>query len=948
MDRKADVQDTGAELLALIEEVAAELHPHRTLPPLGLDSDLAREAGLDSLGRIELMLRIQHRFGARLADEDAIGAATPRELLKAIASAPANGTTSTRATPRIATGPVAAGAEPASAETLIDVLDQRAAATPDAVHVRLLGDETETDRLTYGDLHAGALAVAAGLRAHGIEPGDTVALMLPTGLDFFLAFHGVLRAGGVPIPLYPPVRSEELESHARRLAAILDNAQARLFIATAQTRPAGRILQGLVPALRTVDSVDRLRNSQEPPETVRRAGTDLAFLQYTSGTTGAPKGVMLSHANLLANIRAMGPAVGADSSDRFVSWLPLYHDMGLIGACLATLYYGVEVILMSPLQFMARPERWLWAIHDFGGTISAGPNFAYDLCAGRVRDEALEGLDLSNWRLAFNGAEPVSADTLERFTARFAPFGFRAEAMMPVYGLAESSVGLAFPPPGRGARIDTVDRATLERDGQAIPAAADATGVLRFVACGSALRGHELRVVDTAGSPVPERQEGRVQFRGPSCTAGYHANPEATAELFSADGWLEAGDRGYLANGEIHLTGRIKDIIIRAGRNLYPQDIEAAVAAVEGIRKNNVAAFATTAAREGARASPGSPERLVVMAETRTTDAGARDRLAAACARAAADVIEGGADEIVLVGPRTIPKTSSGKIRRGDCRALYESGTTGRGHGSARQIARLLIAAAGAAIARAPGATLRMAFGIWCWIAAIVFGVPAAIITVFTPGIRARSAVARALARALIALAGVRLSVHDRVTLSNPSVIVANHASFTDGLFLRAALPGPLVFVAKRELARHAPLRWALERIGAEFVERGDLRRGLEDLARIEARAERGETVVAFAEGMLADGAGLRDFRMGPFVVAARAGLPVIPVALRGTRRLLRASAWLPAPAAVEIVTGAPIPPSGPDWNDALALRHQARAFIAAHCGEPDLADTGPALIRNL
>lgn len=948
MDRKADGRDTGAELLALIEEVGAELHPNRAAPALGLDSDLSREAGLDSLGRIELMLRIQHRFGARLADEDAINAATPRDLLKAITSAPATGTTSTRATPRIATEPIAAGAEPASAETLIDVLDQRAAATPDAVHVRLLGDEAEVDRLTYGELHAGALAVAAGLRAHGIEPGDTVALMLPTGLDFFLAFHGVLRAGGVPIPLYPPVRAEELESHARRLAAILDNAQARLFIATAQTRPAGRILQGLVPALQTVDTVDRLRHSQEPPETVRRADTDLAFLQYTSGTTGAPKGVMLSHANLLANIRAMGPAVGADASDRFVSWLPLYHDMGLIGACLATLYYGVEVILMSPLQFMARPERWLWAIHDFGGTISAGPNFAYDLCAGRVRDEALEGLDLSNWRLAFNGAEPVSADTLERFTARFAPFGFRAEAMMPVYGLAESSVGLAFPPPGRGARIDTVDRATLERDGQAIPAAADTTGVLRFVACGSALRGHELRIVDTAGSPVPERQEGRVQFRGPSCTAGYHANPEATTELFSTDGWLEAGDRGYLANGEIHLTGRIKDIIIRAGRNLYPQDIEAAVAAVEGIRKNNVAAFATTATREGARASPGSPERLVVMAETRVTDTAARSRLADTCARAAADVIEGGADEIVLVGPRTISKTSSGKIRRGDCRTMYEQGITGRARGTTRQIVRLLLATAGAALGRAPGATLRTTYGIWCWIAAIVFGVPAAMITMVTPGIRLRSTVARTLARALIALAGVRLRVHGRVALSTPGVIVANHASFADGLFLRAALPGPLVFVAKRELARHAPLRWLLERVGAEFVERVDLRRGLDDLTRIEARAQRGETVVAFAEGMLADGAGLRDFRMGPFVVAARAGLPVIPVALRGTRRLLRASAWLPTPGAVEIFTGDPLQPSGREWNDALALRQQTRTFIAAHCGEPDLADTGAALIRNL
>jgi 1-acyl-sn-glycerol-3-phosphate acyltransferase len=948
MDEGAQDRDTDRELLALIDAVVAELHPGRAPAALDLDSDLSRDAGLDSLGRIELMLRIQQRFGVRLADEDAIAAATPRALRAAMDAAPTADSAPRPGPPRAATAPAEAGAEPETASTLVEVLDHRAATHPDGIHVRLLGDDGDADQLSFGDLRTGALAVAAGLRARGIEPGDTVALMLPTGLDFFLAFHGVLRAGGVPIPLYPPVRTEELESHARRLAAILENAGARLFIATDRTRPAGRVLQGLVPTLESVATVDQLRGSGEPPETVHRAATDLAFLQYTSGTTGAPKGVMLTHANLLANIRAMGHAVGAQPSDRFVSWLPLYHDMGLIGACLATLYYGIEVILMSPLQFMARPERWLWAIHRYGGTISAGPNFAYDLCAGRIRDEDLQGLDLSGWRLAFNGAEPVSADTLERFTRRFAPHGFRATAMMPVYGLAESSVGLAFPPTGRGARIDRVERTALERDGRAEPAGNEQTDALRFVACGSALRGHGLRVVDGDGNPLPERTEGRVQFNGPSCTRGYYANPEATAELFTADEWLESGDRGYLAEGEIYLTGRIKDMLIRAGRNLYPQDIEAAVAAVDGIRKNNVAAFATTAARQGDGPTPGAAERLIVMAETRVTDPAQRERLLADATRAAAGVIEGGPDEIVLVGPRTIPKTSSGKIRRGDCRALYERGTAGRAHGTAAQIARLLATTAGSALRRAPRTAARKAFGFWCWVVGLGFGIPAAVVMIATPGARLRSAVARALARALIALAGVRLRVSGDVHHPEPRVIVANHASYLDGLFLRAALPGPLVFVAKRELARHTPVRWFLTRIGAAFVERDDPRRGLDDLARIEKRARQGESVVAFAEGRLADGAGLRDFRMGPFVVAARTGMPVMPVAVRGTRRLLRASALLPAPSAVEITVGEALAPTGTTWSDALALRQESRAFIAEYCGEPDLADSSATVLRNL
>lgn len=931
------------ELLAEVGDLAEELHGGRR-PQLALDSDLGADAGLDSLGRVELMLRLQRRFGVDLAEDAAIAANTPRDLLAALTEAPAASARVLRATTRrdSATAPSADPGPPTEAATLVDVLDHRAAHTPDDTHVILLADEVgDEQHLSYAQVRAGAAEVASGLRGQGLAPGEPVALMLPTGADFFFAFHGVLRAGGVPVPLYPPVRADRMETHARRLTGVMTNAEARFFVASPRTRPVGRLLQAMVASVAAVATVDELRATEEPLAKVARRPDDLAFLQYTSGTTGDPKGVMLTHANLLANIRAMGPAVGAGPQDRFVSWLPLYHDMGLIGACLTTLYFGVAVILMSPLQFMTRPERWLWAIHRHGGTMSAGPNFAYDLAAARIDEAALAGLDLSSWRLAFNGAEPVSPRTLERFATRFHPYGFDERAFMPVYGLAESSVGLVFPPTGRGPKIDRVDHERLAHDQRAEPAAADPEGTLRFVSCGQVLAGHELRVVDANGAALPERREGRVQFRGPSCTSGYYRNPDATRALFTADGWLESGDRAYVADGELFVTGRTKDLIIRGGRNIHPEEIEAAVSAVDGIRKNNVAAFASGRDPHG--------ERLIVMAETRITGESARDALVEAARNAAAAVVEGGPSELVLVLPGTIPKTSSGKIQRSACRTLFETGAAERPAGPIRQWLRLIRSSVAGMARRSPLAAARRAYGLWCWVVGLAVGLPGAVAVVVTPMPGARAGLARAVCRALLALTGVSLRVSAPAgSAHRPAIVVANHASYLDGLILRAALPGRVFFIAKHELARFRLADLLLRRIGVEYVDRSDHRQGLADLERIQARTVAGETPIAFPEGVLADGPGLRDFRVGPFMVSVNSGVHVLPVAIRGSRRLLPCSALLPRPAHVELVVGEPEVPEGDDWAAALALRERARAFILSHCDEPDLATAGHAVAGNV
>jgi len=931
-------------LLGVIHEVARELQSGREVPRPELESDLERDLGLDSLARIELMLRLERHFGIRLSDETAIEARTPRDLLTALGDAPPVDAEAAPATmdQRSEAGAGSDAGPPRAAGTLIEVLDWHADQRPDKVCVTLHDDAGHGERLTYGELRRGAAQVATGLRERGLRAGQTVAIMLPSGFDYFFAFHGILRAGGIPVPIYPPLRPDQIESHCRRQAGVLGNAGSVFLIASLETRAVGRLLRGLLPDLQDVVSVDDLRAEGGVTGSVPRSSRDIAFLQYTSGTTGNPKGVVLTHANLLANIRAMEESIQPDAaSDVFVSWLPLYHDMGLIGACLGTLYYGVHLVLMSPLQFIARPQRWLWAIHRHGGTLSAGPNFAYDLCAGRIDDEALRGLDLSSWRLAFNGAEPVVPRTLRRFEERFRPYGFRPEAMSPVYGLAESSVGLAFSDVSRPARVDRVQRATFHSEGRAIPAGRDEDDALEFVDCGQPLPGHEIRIVDEQDRELPERHQGHLQFRGPSCTSGYYRNAEATAGLFHGD-WLDSGDYAYLVDGAVYPCGRSKDMIIRAGRNIYPYDLEQAISQIEGIRKNCVAVFSSPEPET-------SLERLVVMAETRETDGDVRERLRDRIRDTTLELLEIPPDDVALVPPQTVPKTSSGKIRRPGARAIYEQGVaSARGGAMALQVVRLVLSGTGPALARGLRHVRNGLFTGWSWLVSTVLLVPALLVLAVLPGARARAGLARWTTRAAFAGAGIPLRVQGRDNLpQGPCIYVANHASYIDSPALRAVLPGPFVFVGKRELHTHPVSRLMVKRLGGEYVERADHRQGLADLERTEKRARGGESVLFFAEGTFTSAEGLRPFRIGAFMVAVRAGLPVVPIALRGTRSILRGHSYRPLPGRIDIDIGPPIHPTGDDWDAALRLRDETRAFILEHCGETDLESTRTGILGD-
>lgn len=926
------VTEPVSEVLAIVHTLFAELHrqsgPDR---PIRLDSSLDQELGFDSLARVELIQRVQRAFGIDLPEDTLARVETPRDLLEAIqkrTSGPA------RQAPRPSVAPLESAREEATeATTLLEVIDWHVHRQPDRIQIVHLGKQGEQP-ITCRDLTEASERVAAGLQTRGLEAGQSVAIMLPTCPEYFAVYLGILRAGGIPVPIYPPAHLAQVEEHVRRHVGILCNAGAVLLVTIPEARVVARLLQAHVHSLRAVVSAQELLQSRDSLTPVPVSAQDVACIQYTSGSTGDPKGVVLTHANLLTNIRAMGQAIGLRPADVFVSWLPLYHDMGLIGAWLGTLYFGIPLVVMSPLTFLARPIRWLQAIQAYCGTLSAAPNFAYELCVKKIGDEELAGLDLSSWRLAFNGAEMVWPETLTRFGSRFALYGFHSEALTPVYGLAECSVGLAFPPPGRGPLIDRVQRDSFTRTGRAVPAVPDQASALSFVSCGRPLPGHELRIVDASGDELGERQEGRLEFRGASATRGYFNNPRATAQLFR-DGWLDSGDTGYLAAGEVFLTGRVKDIIIRGGRNIYPHEVEEAVGEIPGVRKGCVVVFGNPDPASGT-------ERLVVLAEIRESGRHERQQLRETINAAVVEILGEPADQVVLAPPRTVLKTSSGKLRRAATRALFEAGLAGEHRRPGWwQIAAL---AAGAVIPQLQRWVTRAAdvmFAAWAWAVFCLVAPVVWIVTSVTPRPSWAWTVGRAGARLLLWLTGTPLIVSglEHVPRGTTCVLVANHASYLDGLVLLAALPEPIGFVAKRELREPFIPRVYLQRLGAEFVERSAAHESVQDARRLEVALHAGRALLFFPEGTFTRVSGLQPFRMGAFVVAANTGVPVVPAAICGTRAMLRDGQWWPRRGPITITFGAPLLPRA-DAHDAfdaaVRLRDAARAHILRHCGEPD------------
>lgn len=557
---------------------------------------------------------------------------------------------------------------------LVDLLRYRA--THDGRergYTYVVDGETARRHLTYEQLDQRARAIAARLQSLNLA-GERALLLYPTGLDFIAAFFGCLYAGVIAVPAYPPRRNRNL----KRIQAIAADATPRIALTVQEVLDRVELMAGDTPTLEgmrwwatdscEVDSAEAWTPPQIDPQT-------LAFLQYTSGSTGAPKGVMLSHANLMHNASIISRAFQPRAAAGSLFWLPLYHDMGLIGGVLQPLYLGNPNTLFSATHFLQKPVRWMRLLSDLGAGISGGPNFAYDLCVERVSEEEKDDLDLSQWSLAFNGAEPVRAETMDRFTAAFSRCGFRREAFYPCYGLAEATLLVTGgerdePPVVRSYEVEALQAGRAER----VKMPGGDSSARRLVSSGRSLANQRVEIVDSeTGDRMPEGRVGEIWVAGPSVARGYWQRPDLSIETFGAgfsdkrEPFLRTGDLGFFDDGELFIAGRVKDLIIIRGVNHYPQDIELTVQqAHDDLRITPGAAFSIGG--EGA-------ERLVVVQETTRRRHLAVEEICAAIRRSIAAEHDISVAAIVLLKPHSIPRTSSGKIQRTACRDAYLAGT---------------------------------------------------------------------------------------------------------------------------------------------------------------------------------------------------------------------------------------------------------------------------------
>ncbi len=923
-----------SQLLSIVRDFLHELEAERAVQAISLDASLERDLGIDSLGKVELFHRIEKQFSVRLPESAMVEAESLRDLMKIIVQKDSGKLIQTQPqqfSPLLEMTSL----DLTNAQTLIDVLVTYATKEPERPHLYLQDEVGKEQVIHYGQLFEEARKIARGLYKQGIQPGETIGIMLPTSADFFYVFCGILLAGAIPVPIYPPYRPDRIEEYAKREAKILQNAQARLLITFSRAEVLSNILRTFIPSLKEVTTVKNLQLLEGPLQEVSIESSDPVLIQYTSGSTGDPKGVLLTHENMLANIRAIINAIPVKPTDVEVSWLPLYHDMGLM-SWLGSLYVGIPITILSPLTFLTRPERWLWAIHYHRGTLSGGPNFAYELCVKKINSEDIEGLDLSSWRFAFNGAEAINPKTLERFSKKFSRYGFRVEAFAPVYGLAESTVGLTFPTKSRVPRIDKVQRELFEKEAKALPATSE-KNILEFVGCGEPLLDHTIRIVDDVGIVLEDRVVGNLQFKGPSAMQGYFNNPEATQKAYH-DGWWDTGDLGYRSDNEIFITGRKKDLIIKAGRNLYPEEAEEIVSQLPSIRKGCVIAFGVSDPDSGT-------EKLIIVAETYELDKKKQQSIRS-------DVIEKMAielgippDTVILVPPRIVPKTSSGKLQRSACKKAYLEGKLFKHPLPGKmQFAKLAFISGSKKVWNGFAYLGKFLYGLYAGIILLIT-VPFIWLSVLSLPRQASTKIARFWARNFFRLIGCPITLDGKINLHiSPVIYVSNHSSYADSVLLLGILPPGVLFTVKKELLTTPIIKTFVKKLGYVIVDRMDFIKSLENKKLIEKSVQEKKSVVIFPEGTFTYATGLRPFKLGAFTVAAETSTPICPIAIRGTRSILRGDSYLPKPGSIKITIGKPIYPKNTDWNEILRLHSLVRSEIAKHCGEPviDVIVAGP------
>ncbi len=552
-------------------------------------------------------------------------------------------------------------------DTLAQAIAQVGNVWPGKTNVFQDMDGVETE-YTFPQIERDTATRAAALQALGLKKGDRIGLIIIEPEDFVLSFYAAIRIGVVPVPMYPPMSFGSLDAYADRTAKVLTACGAKALVASTRLKNILFSQVDKVPSIERFVAAEDLNIAGGEPDYPEITEDDICFLQYTSGSTSDPKGVIVTHKSLIANCRGIiteGLDLSPEKNDKGISWLPLYHDMGLIGFVIAPYIHGIPTVYIPTVRFIRRPSAWLDAIHRHRGTVTFAPNFAYALAMKRVKKSQMEEWDLSCLKYCGCGAEPIQGETMRAFTKLFNEnCDLPLTSVLPAYGMAEATLAMSFKPMDDEFKSNYVDAETFEND-KTVALPEEGKTFIEHVSCGRPFPKHRVVAMDTSDNILAEGQEGELCFSGPSVTPGYWENPEATAKTFR-NGWLHTGDLGYIHEGEVYVTGRLKDLIILNGRNLHPQSIEWEVAEIEGVRRGNVVAFS----RPGARS-----EELVVALETRARDL---DNLKAAVRARLQKEMGLTVAEIVALTPGTLPKTSSGKLQRAKARQQYLNDSIGK------------------------------------------------------------------------------------------------------------------------------------------------------------------------------------------------------------------------------------------------------------------------------
>jgi fatty-acyl-CoA synthase len=572
--------------------------------------------------------------------------------------------------------------------TLIEMLD---AAAQSELGLVFVNRKEQDHEVTFARVREQALSVAADLVRRGVRKGDRVALVLPTCPEFVECFFGVLCAGAIPVPLYPPLRLGKLDEFHRRTTAMLTAVNAVMVVTDERIRRfLGVSVANSAPALGCVTASSLGGPISDPAQVVEVAADDIAVIQFSSGTTNDPKPVALTHANLLSNLASLAQYITADGAPHpvGVTWLPLYHDMGLIGNLLSAFYVPARLVLLPPELFVAVPGAWLRAISRHRGTITAAPSFAFGLCLKRISDDELAGVDLSSWSICLNGAEAVSGDAQRRFSERFGRWGFRASSFTPCYGMAEASLAVTFKPAGTSFKALGVDGDKLAFEGVVEP------GAKEIVSVGRPLAGMAAEIRDDHGVALPPGHVGHIFVAGPSIMAGYFGRPELTDQALH-DGWLHTGDRGFIHDGELYVCGRQKDIVIVRGANHAPEEFEAALDGLPGVRTGCAVAVGFVPPGE-------EDEALAMLVETAPDATPGLAQEVAARVQQHTGILPA---HVELLAPGTLPRTSSGKLRRREALTQWQTGQLA----APKKVtaARLLVQAANGELRQARAALAR-------------------------------------------------------------------------------------------------------------------------------------------------------------------------------------------------------------------------------------------------